>query len=326
MKRQFGIAVMVTLALVTAVVHGDVKTKERTQIKFGGGMLGALMNRASGDAAKDGIVSTVAVKGSRMSSLTESTGQIIDLGEEKIYELDLKKKEYRVSTFAEMRARIKEAQEKAAKQAKDMPASDKEAVEDSAKQIEFEVDVKETGQTKQIAGHNTREVVLTISAHEKGKKLEDSGGFVMKNDMWLGPKIAALDEIATFHQKYFKAIYGDSIGLDPQQMATMLAMFPSLSKMSARMQTEGAKMQGTPLLTTSTFETVKSAEQMKGDGERGGGGGGGGIGGMLASRMMKRGPAEPRSTMMTTTVERLSVETAASADDVAVPAGFKEKK
>src|SRR5438045_1660929 len=111
MKRQFGIPILMALALVTAVVRADVKTKEKTQIKFGGGMLGALMNRASGDAAKEGVISTVAVKGNRMSSIGDATGQIIDLGEEKIYELDVKKKEYKVSTFAEMRARIKEAQE-----------------------------------------------------------------------------------------------------------------------------------------------------------------------------------------------------------------------
>ena len=163
--------------------------------------------------------------------------------------------------------------------------------------------------------------------HEKGKKLEDSGGMVMKSDVWLGPKIAALDEIAAFDMKYYKALYGDSIGLDPQAMATMLAMYPSMAKMGARLQTEGQKMQGTPLLTTTTFDTVKSAEQMKaGASGQPASGGGGGIGGMLAGKLVKKGPAEARSTMMTTTLERLSIETSASAEDVAVPTGFKEKK
>jgi len=36
---------------------------------------------------------------------------------------------------------------------------------------------------------------LTITGHEKGKKIEDSGGIILTNDMWMGPKIAALDEI-----------------------------------------------------------------------------------------------------------------------------------
>ena len=126
MKRQFTIPAIAAFALVAAVVHADVKTKEKTQTKFGGGMLGALMNRAAGDAAKDGIINTVAVKGNRKSSINDSTGQIIDLSEEKIYDLDVKKKEYKVTTFAEMRQRIKDAEEKAAKQAKDAPPEDKD--------------------------------------------------------------------------------------------------------------------------------------------------------------------------------------------------------
>jgi len=324
MKRQFTIPAVAAFALVVAIVHADVKTKEKTLMKFGGGMMGALMNRAVGDAAKDGIINTVAVKGSRKSSINDSTGQIIDLGEEKIYDLDVKKKEYRVTTFAEMRQRIKDAQEKAAKQAKDAPPEDKD-LQEAGKQIEFEFDVKETGQTKQIAGYNAKEVIMTVTMHEKDRKLEDSGGMVMKSDVWLGPNIAALDEIAAFDMKYYKALYGDSIGLDPQAMATMLAMYPSMAKMGARLQTEAQKMQGTPLLTTTTFESVKSAEQMKA-GAQPASGGGGGIGGMLASRIAKKGPAEARSTLMTTTLERLSIETSASAEDVAVPTAFKEKK
>jgi hypothetical protein len=46
---------------------------------------------------------------------------------------------------------------------------------------------------------------------------------------------------------------------------------------------------------------------------------------MLARRML-RGKSEPRTTWLTTTSETQSIATSVSADDVAVPAGFKEKK
>ena len=55
-------------------------------------------------------MSTVAVKGNRKATLNDTTGQIIDLGEEKVYELDMKKKTYKVTTFAELRRRMEEAQ------------------------------------------------------------------------------------------------------------------------------------------------------------------------------------------------------------------------
>jgi hypothetical protein len=118
-------------------------------------------------------------------------------------------------------------------------------------------------------------------------------------------------------------------------MASVMAMFPSFEKMASQMQTEGRKMQGTALFTTTTFESMKSDDEMKaagsdksGNSEKSEKSGGGGLGGLLASRLrgQQSGPSQQRSTIMTTTVERLSIEPSASADDLAVPAGFKEKK
>ena len=54
-------------------------------------------------------------------------------------------------------------------------------------------------------------------------------------------------------------------------------------------------------------------------------GGGGGLGGMLARRMM-RGQTQQRTTAMTLTTETLSIAATAGAEDVAIPAGFKQKK
>jgi hypothetical protein len=333
MARRFTIPglLMVVLALAPSL-RADVKTKEKTLVKFEG-MMGGLINRFAGAAAKEGITSTVAVKGNRLSRVSDLTGQIIDLGEEKVYDLDMKKKEYKVVTFEAMREKIKEERDKAAKQAKDMSAQDKQNMENAGKQLEFDAEVKETGEHKTIAGYETREVILTISAHEKGKKIEESGGFAMANDMWLGPKVAALDEIAAFELKYYRAVYGEALGIDPQQMATMMAMYPSFSKMAGQMQTEATKLQGTPLLTVTTFESVRSAEAMSAASNQQSSSGqqsqsGSGLGSFLARRLAPKssGQDQPRSAIMTTTVERLSIETSASAEDVGVPAGFKEKK
>lgn len=327
MKRLFfTLALLATAAVLISPLAADVKTREKTTFKLEG-FLGRMVNVFGGAAAREGITSTVAVKGNRLSRVNDMTGQIIDLGEQKVYDLDVKKKEYRVTSFDELRRRLQEAREKAEKDAKNRPEAEKSQLEESGKQIEFEADIKETGQHKTIAGHETREVVLTITAHEKGRKIEDSGGFIMTHDLWIAPRITALDEIMEFELKYFQAVYGQALGLDPQQMAGVMAMFPSFQKMAEQMAAEGKKLQGTPLFTTMTFESMKSADEMKTAASQSSGGGGGlsgRLGGMLASRM--RGPAQQRSTVMTTTVERLSIEPTASAEDVAIPAGYKEKK
>lgn len=135
---------------------------------------------------------------------------------------------------------------------------DKQQAEQAGKQMEVEYDVKETGQHKSIAGYDAHEVVATITMHEKGQKIEDSGGMILTSDIWLGPKIAALDEIRDFQIKYFKAVYGEAFGVDMQQMSQMMAMYPSMKEMMARMQAESGKMQGTPLTNSTMFDTVRA--------------------------------------------------------------------
>ncbi len=72
-----------------------VKTEEKTLLKFSG-MLGRVVGLFGGKAAKDGVVFTVAVNGQRKARLNDTNGQIIDLAEEKVYDLDIERKTYAV--------------------------------------------------------------------------------------------------------------------------------------------------------------------------------------------------------------------------------------
>jgi hypothetical protein len=327
MKRLMVWSVVVALcALVAPVLRADVKTREKTLVKLEG-LLGGAFRMFGGSAAKDGITSTVAVKGVRKASIADTTGEIIDLTEQKVYRLDLKKKEYKVVTFAELRKEWEDAKAEAQKNAEEMRKAEKEQAPPPDQQLEVTADIKETGQKKNIAGYDAREVVLTLTAKQKGKTLEESGGYVMTNTMWLGPRIAALDEITQFDLKYIKAVYGDDFAAQAQQLAAAFAMYPSMQPMMAKMKAEGGKLQGTALETTSVFESVKSEAQMKESSSQQSSGGGGGLTGALASRMMGGNkPPKPRSTILTTVHNVLSIETAAADADVAMPAGFKEKK
>jgi len=312
-------AAFLSVAMFAAVLRADVKTVEKSTFKLEG-LMGAVLNRAAGGDA--GLTSTIAVKGNRMSRMTGTTGEIIDLGEEKVYRVDVKKKEYTVSTFAEMRAEMEQLKTDAAKRQAQMNPQDKEQAGRPAKEYEFDVDVKNNAAEKRtIAGLDTHQAVLTITMREKGKKLEEGGGMVLTNTMWLAPRVAALDEIRDFNVKYFQAVYGDLFGgFDAQQLSALSAMFPGIGSLSARMATESKKLTGTPVGSTTMFETIKSAEQMANAPKAGGG-----LGGMLAARMM-RGQSQQRTTTLTTTNEAMSIAPTAAAEDVAIPAGFKEKK
>ena len=317
------------VALTAGPAWAEVKTREKTHVSLGG-MIGKVFNIFGGKAAKEGVVSTTAVQSNRKATMNESTGQIIDLTEEKVYDLDMKKKTYEVTTFDELRRRMREARERAEKDAAREQGQGKEEKPEKAEpQKEYEVDfnVKETGQKKQLAGYDTRQVIMTITVREKGKTLEDAGGVVMTADSWLGPQIAALKELAEFDLKYWKQLQGpDAMGMSAEQLATVIAMFPAVKQAMDRLQKEGPKLQGTPLATTTTVEGVKSREQTAQQADSGKSGGG--LGGMLARKIAKKDndATSARSMIFTAEHEVQEVQTAVTAADTAIPDGFKEKK
>ncbi len=111
MRTIFALTAIAGIAS-TYSLRADVRADEKTRVEFAG-MLGRMMNLFGGKGAKEGVVSTVAVKGDRKATLNDSTGTIVDLAEEKIYDLDMKKKTYKATTFAELRRRMEEAKKKA---------------------------------------------------------------------------------------------------------------------------------------------------------------------------------------------------------------------
>lgn len=339
------IVTVIVLCLVAAssrAIRADVRADEKTHVEFAG-MLGKVVNLFGGKAAREGTTSTVAVKGNRKATLNEATGQIIDLTEEKIYDLDVKKKSYKVTTFDEIRRQMEEARKKAEQEAeRDASSSKPESNAPSEKQKEVEVDftVKNTGEKKTINSFDTHQAIATVTVREKGKTLEQGGGLVMTTDMWLGPKIAAMKDITDFDVKYAQKLYGAAFtGVSPQQMATAMAMYPGMKAAMAKMATEGNKLEGTPILTTFTMESVKSEEQMAEEARQQAsedssskptsvGGLLGGFAKKAAAKKMNGGDSasKQRSAFMSGTNEVLKIVTDVTESDVAVPAGFKENK
>lgn len=309
-----------------------VKTEQKTKVDFPG-MLGGMVRFFGGKAAKEGVVSSSALRGNRLMTVTDKQGQLIDLDEEKIYEIEFNKKRYKVTTFEEYRQRIEEAQRKMAEATK---GREPQPSGDPSKEMEIDFDVKETGQRKAVNGQDCRQVVMTVTMREKGKTLEQAGGMVLNADMWMGPDIPEMKEVAEFHKRFMEKIGLLSIGEDSAaQMAMMQKMYPMVEEAIQKFQSESADMSGTPVLTVMKIETVPNPEQraqveqaQKEDDSTPTS-----IGGLLGGfgRKMGRKSAEKesspdgRSTLMTTTTEMLSISTNVGDADVSIPAGFKER-
>lgn len=340
MRRMFiaGAFALPLVALTASPTFADVKTHDRASVKFEG-MLGRMFSLFGGKGAREGVETTTAVKGNRKATLNQDTGKIIDLSEQKVYDLDMKKKTYTVTTFDQIREKMREDEEKAQQQAakeqpsQSQPQAHPQQGQQPQEQVQVDFDVKDTGQKKQVAGYATHEAIVTITVHQKGQTLEDSGGIVMTDDMWLGPTIPQMKDLTDFDMRYWQALEGgETADVSAEQMAAVMAMYPMVKNAMETMQKNGDQLQGTPLEQTMTFDSVKSKDQMAQQAQQNSdqtatSAPGGRFGGMLAKKLMKK-PEEPqaRSTIFTTHHEVLELTPSATDADVAIPPDFREKK
>jgi hypothetical protein len=333
-RMRLGAALTAALLLgSTHSILADVKADERALVKFEG-TLGRVVSLFGGRAAREGVKSTVAVKADRKITANDQTGQIVDLAEQKVYDLDIRRKTYKVTTFDELRRRMEEARRKAEEDAKKADEKPADAPPDqSGKEMDVDFNVKETGQRRTINGFDTRQAIMTIVLREKGRTVEQSGGLVVTSDIWLAAQIAAMREIAEFDVRYARALQGPMlIGASAEELAAALALYPMLEDGLARWRDEAAKLEGTAILATTTIESVKSQEQMAEDKKSSeadsrptvSGGIGGLVGGLARRAAQRREEPKQRATFMTTTNEVLKVTTEVAPADVAIPAGFKE--
>ena len=197
----------------------------------------------------EGIVSTNAVKGNRKATLNDTTGRIVDLGEEKVYDIDMRKKKYRVTTFEELRRQLREAQERAAKEAKEQrktrPRRRRTGSADRRGAGRSSSTSTSRKPARPISSPATtrKQVIMTLTVREKGKTLDESGGLVLTADSWLGPDIPALKELAEFELKYWKAIAPETATISAEQMATIAAIYPMVKPAMDRL-TRSAGAQG----------------------------------------------------------------------------------
>lgn len=339
MTRVRAISALTCLSVLAAapVLQADVKTEEKTTFELGG-MLGRVASVFGGKAAREGVTSTVALKGARRAMVSDDDGQIVDLTEEKVYTLDRKAKTYSVMTFADIRKRMEEARANAEKAAREQQAKEPaEAPPQQTEQnVEFDLDVRRTGQKKSINRFDTEQALVTVTVRETGKTLEQSGGLVITTELWLAPRLAEIKELADFEMQYAQKLYGPMIaGASPQDMAAAMALYPMMKPALERMNAEAGKLEGTPITTIVRVEAVKSAEQFAAEQKQRqesskpnvSGGVGGLLGGIArrAAQQKVSGDPQPRAMVMTTTTEVLKIATDVSDADVGIPAGFRQR-
>lgn len=336
--RKLSIVSLVTLVLICQVVRAEVKTEERTRIDFPGA-LGGIMKVFGGKAAKEGVVNKVALKGNRKMTTNEDTAELIDLTEEKVYQIDLKKKTYTVLTFAQMKQQMEDAMAKAKTEVAAQPSAPKpDPTSPPTEKPDIAIDFKlqESGQKKTINGFDCHEVVATVTVRQKDKTADD-GAMLLTTSMWMTPQIAAMKELQDFDRRFAEKLLLPVSREAVEQMGPAMATYPGLGVAIGKLDVEKVKMDGTAVLTVMRFEAVGNpdqtatakpapAEQPKQSAiPTSVGGLLGGFGKKPAPKTEETSTSKP-GAIMSSNHELVSVSTSVSESDVSIPAGFKEKK
>jgi hypothetical protein len=226
-----------TLVCLPACLLADFSYEQTTKMT-GGAMMGMMkIAGAFSKQLREPVQTTVSVKGNRMVHWSKDHAQIIDLDSENITDVNFPKKQYSVITFAEMT----QAMEQAMQRGQGKKSESKEG-KPSDTTTEFKVDIKETGQRKQIAGYDAKQMIMTMQMDATDQKTGNKGGMVVTNDMWIAPKIAGYDEVQAFHRKMAAKMAWTPGG------AAMMAGGADIARGMAGISKEVAKLDGITLL------------------------------------------------------------------------------
>ena len=250
----------VTAAIVAFAVPpatADARVEQATTFDMPGaiGAMAKMFSRGS----DEGIVSLVLVRGDRKLERHGDSGTLIDLAERKVVEIDFRRRRYTVRTFDEIRREMEQALERAGRRAGDEPgAGDRD--EDGTPNYEVTFDVRRTGETRTIGGHECREMLMTITARPREGAESDGGTVRITSSMWIGPKLPALDEVAAFDRRYAEALgLGTALDEGGTRLASLQAMYPALTEGLKRLREHADDFDGSVLLTETTISVEGSA-------------------------------------------------------------------
>jgi hypothetical protein len=304
--------------------------------KMTGGAMASMMKVAGvfSRTAREPIKTSVLVKGDVMAHVGAETATIIDLGKETITQINFRQKTYSVMTFAQMAQFLDQMSKKTAQQS------------EGKAEVNFKASVKETGQTRQISGLDTREVMLTLVMEGTDKESGNKGSMTVTSDMWLAKDVPGYNEVRAFYQRMSQKLAWTPGGsMFTQGRGDMAKAFADLQK-------EGAKLDGVPVLQVVTMGAAgegqagqpsqpaaapQQQEQRESSPSSIGGALGrlGGLGGLGRRKKQEQQPAEqaPASnaqaggapSLLEMTTESGNFSTAAvDPSKLQVPAGFRQ--
>lgn len=341
---------LASLAAFAAPAYCDVTMEERLSVEGAGLMSFANMNGHS--------VNTIANDRARMETDVQMqsklirafargmgpTAEIVRLDQDKIYRLDLKKKEYTEITFAQRSAQMKQAMEQQQKAQQSQQQNASGVDESQCEWSDPKADIKRTGEKSTIAGFDAERQIISATQSCKDKKTGQICDFGLTLDQWIAPKFSNAAEVTAYYRAYAQKMGIAATGSkDFSERAEQ--MFGRYKDIWKKIAAQAADMKGYPVKSSISFgiggPQCQTTQAKSSDSESGSGPGGlaGQLGGALGGLFGKKksaadapAPATPPAPMpnglipmLTVATELVSVSSnSAGAQAFEVPAEFKK--
>ncbi len=331
---------LATALILSVPLFGDFSYTESFKLT-GGSMAGAM--KFVGGGRMD-TVTNVFISGDKMARIDERATQVIDLDAETITNIDSKKGEYSVTTFAQMKQALERAQ---AQMDAEMAKAKRKNPDAADVKVTFNVEVKDPGRTATVGGYDAKEMIMVISTNFEDEKRGSAGAMNMSTNMWLSTQVKGYAELTDFYKRMAAKLEWNP----SSSMVAGLQQGFQMGESMAKMQEEMAKLDGMPVkqvmrmggsaqgleaLSEQDQEQVAAANQESSvkKGLKGLGGSLGGFGG-FGRKKKNRDEPEPQGdggamkasqvgVLMEITTEDSNFSTAAApADKFMVPSGYK---
>jgi hypothetical protein len=347
------------LTLTAGVARADI-TLERTMAVEGvgamafGNMSGTTKTTIAGDKSRTD--SDIKMQSKIVRFLARNavgpSADIVRLDQDKIYHLNINKKEYTETTFEQLREQMKKMSDQVASADEKKQPS---AVDESkCEWLPPKAEVKKSGEKAQFAGYDSERVTITATQPCKDKETGSICEVALVLDEWLSTGFAEGAEA----QKYYKA-YAAKMGLEASTSQDISqkaqALFSRYKGIWAQIAGKMQGMKGYPVKTSFTLALGgqecknSNAQQAQSSTDNDSSGNPAGLAGAVAGKLgglfhKKKNDADtpaaqpaPTATpvavppgdvaLMTVSSQLVSVSTnGASADAFTVPADFKRQE
>lgn len=269
---SLAVLLLLSTTLAPSATAQDLQYTSTTKFELAG-TAGRAMNFLSRLGGGNSSDETVSISGKHMRTDSDNSSTIIDLESGRFIMLDHDNRMYTVMNFSEMT----EMAEQMSAQAETMleeaqaeaPTTDNgRSLEEASAEIDYDVQVNRTGETRTIRGHRAERVLMTLSA--RGRTTPEAegeeaveGALVLANEVWLTTDPSGeLQPLFDFQEEMASTMMSEFAEFSSQAQAmgeglqSAFAADPRMGEMMKEASEELSKMEGVPLVSVMKLVAV----------------------------------------------------------------------